>query len=90
MHPGLILLLVGFAFFMGYTVGRQNRPPAKQMVRFINRSTPTTLDFRERHEILQLLQNKQKIQAIKRYRELTSASLKDSKEAIEQLEAEFY
>ncbi len=46
-------------------------------------NTPATEDF----ELQQLLSSGRKIQAIKRYRELTGAGLKDAKNAVEKLEA---
>lgn len=46
-------------------------------------NAPATEDF----ELQQLLSSGRKIQAIKRYRELTGAGLKDAKNAVEKLEA---
>jgi hypothetical protein len=45
-------------------------------------------EFTYRQEILELLRQGNKIQAIKLYRSLTQSGLKESKEAIEQLESE--
>ena len=44
----------------------------------------------ERNEIKQLLQANHKIEAIKRYREITGSSLKQAKEAVEQIEKDHY
>lgn len=38
-------------------------------------------------EVLELVRAKKKIQAIKRYRELTGASLKDAKDAVDHADA---
>jgi ribosomal protein L7/L12 len=52
------------------------------------RHRPNLLTWRDRQELLQMLKQGNKIQAIKHYRLITQSGLKESKEAIDELEAE--
>ena len=89
MSYGLVILLVSLAFLIGYLIGRRNHSSQKS-----SKSTiPTgkvnkhwSLSMVERDEIKQMLQANRKIEAIKRYREITGSSLKQAKEAVEQIE----
>ena len=93
MSYGLVILLVSLAFLIGYLIGRRNHSSQKS-----SKSTiPTgkvnkdlSLRMVERNEIKQLLQANRKIEAIKRYREITGSSLKQAKEAVEQIEKDHY
>ena len=53
-----------------------------------DRNSSNLLSLRDRQEILELLQQGNKIQAIKHYRSITDSGLKEAKEAVEKLELE--
>jgi ribosomal protein L7/L12 len=88
MNLGIVVLLVCFAFFLGYLVGRQNRTksPKVDPIKHFQPHTSKRLDERKINELQQLINNGQKIQAIKLYRQLTGVGLKEAKESVEQLE----
>ncbi len=87
MDMTLAFFLIGLAFILGLIIGRQTAPSQKTD-QALYRSSPNVLALRDRQEILELLRQGNKIQAIKLYRSLTKSGLKESKEAIEQLESE--
>ncbi len=87
MDMTLAFFLIGLAFIMGLIIGRQT-VPSQKTDQALYRSSPNVLALRDRQEILELLRQGNKIQAIKLYRSLTQSGLKESKEAIEQLESE--
>jgi ribosomal protein L7/L12 len=87
MDLTLAFFLIGLAFILGLIIGRQTAPSQKSD-QALYRSSPKVLALGEKQEILELLRQGNKIQAIKRYRSLTQSGLKESKEAIEQLESE--
>jgi ribosomal protein L7/L12 len=87
MDLTLAFFLIGLAFILGLIIGRQTAPSQKSD-QALYRSSPKLLALGEKQEILELLRQGNKIQAIKRYRSLTQSGLKESKEAIEQLESE--
>ena len=87
MDMTLAFFLIGLAFIMGLIIGRQT-VPSQKTDQSLYRSSPNVLALRDRQEILELLRQGNKIQAIKLYRSLTQSGLKESKEAIEQLESE--
>ena len=87
MDMTLAFFLIGLAFILGLIIGRQTAP-SQNTEQALCRSNSNVLALRDRQEILELLSQGNKIQAIKLYRSLTQSGLKESKEAIEQLELE--
>ncbi len=88
MSSGIIIALICLALFVGYIVGRQSKSPKVDLVKDFGNNVAMELDVKQLSELRQLLNNQQKIEAIKLYRQLTGAGLKESKEAIESLERE--
>jgi Ribosomal protein L7/L12 C-terminal domain len=92
MSPGVVVLLVAFALFVGYLIGRQNRPPKtdqawrKPMPSSFLQSPLHGLSTQEREELRQLINANQRIEAIKRCRQITGCGLKEAKDIVEQLD----
>lgn len=84
MSPGIVVLLVAIALFVGYLIGRQQRSPKAEP--FSVKSPPRELDREALAEIRELLSTNRKIEAIKRCREITGYGLKEAKDMVEQLE----
>ena len=87
MNTIVVFCLVGLAFSVGFIVGRQSASP-KATTQAMYHHDANTLTVANRQEILDLLRQGEKIQAIKIYRSMTQCGLKDAKEAIEQLASE--
>lgn len=77
------IIIIIAAFLFGLVIGSKTRDKQTPQVVYRNQSK---LTFSQQQEILTILREKGKIAAIKKYRVLTGLGLKDTKEAIEQLE----
>lgn len=83
--------MVAFCLFIGYLIGRQNRPfktdqtPQISPKSLYKKPLLVDLDRQTREEIRQLIKANRKIEAIKRCRTITGAGLKEAKEMVEQL-----
>ena len=88
MSPGIVYALVCLAFLIGYLVGRQSKSKSVKVdpLKNFQPPTPTKLDVTDWSKLQQLINDGQKIQAIKFYRQLTGDGLKESKEFVERLE----
>lgn len=88
MGYGFVILLVGIALFVGYLWGSQKKFVGKNSLdqgRSLSMAT-AHLEIHEKQEIQRLIQQNKKIQAIKRYRNITGCGLKEAKEAIDQIQ----
>lgn len=88
MTPGLIIALICIALFIGYLIGRnQDKSIPSSSSSSIKPTDPKDrLSPSDIMTIQNLLREKKKIEAIKIYREVMGSSLKDAKEAIEDID----
>lgn len=87
MDSTTVFFSMTFAFALGFLVGRQTAPSKRaEKITYQNTLPPLTLGDRAR--ILSLLQQGNKIEAIKLYRSIHQVGLKEAKDAIERLESE--
>jgi ribosomal protein L7/L12 len=87
MNLTLALFLIGLAFICGLIIGRQSVSSHKTDQETYPHD-PYILELRDRQEILNLLRQGKRIEAIKLYRSIAQSGLKEAKEAVEQLETE--
>jgi hypothetical protein len=87
MNLTLALFLIGLAFIFGLIIGRQSVSSHKTDQE-VYPHDPYILELRDRQEILNLLRQGKRIEAIKLYRSIAQSGLKEAKEAVEQLETE--
>ncbi|HLI05478.1 MAG TPA: hypothetical protein VKV40_02815 [Ktedonobacteraceae bacterium] len=82
----ILLVVIIVVFLLGYLIGAHSRRDNPMR----SSEELEKLDMRgvNQDEIVQLLARKQKIAAIKRYRELTGAGLREAVAAVEQMERE--
>lgn len=85
MSLPLFVLIAGGCFLIGFLFGRLTAPKLAKKTIFADRPVLTAT---ERWEINNLLERGEVIAAIKQYREITGASLKTAKEAIDQMRAD--
>lgn len=78
---------MAFAFALGFLVGRQTAP-SKRTEKVVYRNASQDLTLGDRARIFSLLQQGEKIEAIKLYRSIQQTGLKEAKEAVERLESE--
>lgn len=79
----LIVIMLGFA-----QAARRRRENPMRSLEALERQGQMGMPVGNRDEIAELLKRRQKITAIKRYREMTGVGLKQAKAAVEQMERE--
>lgn len=88
MSYGVVILLVGIAFFLGYLWGSQRKFSGKNPLDQIQPNDMATahLTVSQKQEIQRLMQQNNKIEAIKQYREIMGCGLREAKEAVERMQ----
>ena len=85
----LILVCIAGVMLIAWAVTRSGRDnPMRGLGMEEQGRSEVNMQAVNRDEMLRLLTTKQKIAAIKRYREMTGAGLREAKEAVEQMERE--
>lgn len=82
-----LILIVGIVLGFSQSVRRRRENPMRSL-EALERQGQMGMQSGNQDEIVQLLTRKQKIAAIKRYREMTGVGLAEAKAAVEQMERE--
>ena len=82
-----LILIVGIVLGFAQSVRRRRENPMRSL-EALERQEQTGMPGGNQDEIVRLLTTKQKIAAIKRYREMTGVGLAEAKAAVEQMEWE--